>query len=129
MTRSRLRGPQRHQQVLDEALETFGVVGYAEASMADMANVAGITKPLVSQHFASKRALFIEVLDECGRPMKTSIEKATADAATAREQVEEGFSAFVRFFSDNPAAFRAMFTEVNRRTPSSPTTCIASKWW
>lgn len=85
--------------------------------MADIAKAAGITKPVVYQHFPSKRALFIEVLDECGLRMETAIEKATAEATTAREQVEQGFSAFVQFFSDNPAAFRTMFTDVNRSDP------------
>lgn len=114
---TRLPGPQRRRQLLDVALETFGVGGYAEASMADIARAAGITKPVVYQHFTSKRALFLEVLDECGRRLESEVEKATANAAGPREQVEQGFSAFVRFFDENPAMFRTMFSDANRSDP------------
>lgn len=114
---TRLPGPQRRRQLLDVALETFGVGGYAEASMADIARAAGITKPVVYQHFTSKRALFLEVLDECGRRLESEVEKATANAVGPREQVEQGFSAFVRFFDENPAMFRTMFSDANRSDP------------
>ncbi len=114
---SRLRGPERRQQLLDVALEVFGVGGYAEASMSEIARAAGITKPVVYQHFASKRALFIEVLDECGRRLGATMDKAAANAAGPREQVELGLSSFVQFFEDNPAAFRTMFSDAIRSDP------------
>lgn len=114
---TRLRGPERRQQLLDAALKIFGIGGYAEASMSEIAKAAGITKPVVYQHFESKRALFLEVLDECGHRLENAVEKATANAEGPREQVEQGFSAFVRFFSDNPATFRTMFSDANRSDP------------
>ncbi len=114
---SRLPGPERRQLVLDAALQTFGVGGYTAASMAEIARAAGVTKPVVYQHFASKRALFLEVLHDCGRQMTEQIEKATIDAGGPREQVAQGFAAFVRFFDDNPAMFRTMFSDANRSDP------------
>ena len=65
------------------ALELFGVGGYDAASMADIAAAAGVTKPVVYQHFVSKRALFLEVLTDYGQRMVAAIEKATADASRA----------------------------------------------
>lgn len=82
--------------------------------MAEIARAAGITKPVVYQHFVSKRELFLEVLDECGRRLEDAIDKATANAEGPREQVEQGYGAFVQFFSDNPAMFRTMFSDANR---------------
>ena len=114
---TRLPGPERRQQLLDAALEIFGIGGYAEASMAEIARTAGITKPVVYQHFPSKRALFLEVLGECGERLEAAIEKATANAGGPRHQVEQGFGAFVQFFSDNPAMFRTMFSDANRSDP------------
>lgn len=113
----RLPGPERRQQLLDVAVEIFGVGGYAEASMADIAAAAGITKPVVYQHFASKRALFLEVLDECGRRMEDAIDKATAGAVGPRQQVEAGFHGFMSFFETNPALFRVLFSDANRSDP------------
>lgn len=113
----RLPGPERRQQLLDVALDVFGVGGYAEASMSEIARTAGITKPVVYQHFVSKRALFLEVLGECGQRLETAIEKATADAEGPRETVENGFNAFMEFFRENPAMFRTMFSDANRSDP------------
>ena len=113
----RLPGPQRRQQLLEVAVHIFGVGGYAEASMADIAAAAGITKPVVYQHFASKRELFLEVLSECGRRMEAQVEKATAGAAGPRQQVEQGFQGFVQFFESNPEMFRILFSDANRSDP------------
>ena len=113
----RLPGPERRQQLLDVAMETFGRGGYAEASMADIAAAAGITKPVVYQHFASKRALFLEVLRECGRSLELQIEKSTAAASSPRELVEQGFAGFISFFEQHPETFRILFSDANRSDP------------
>lgn len=113
----RLPGPERRQQLLDVALETFGRGGYAEASMAEIAAAAGITKPVVYQHFVSKRALFLEVLRECGRRMVSQIEKATSQSSNPRELVEHGFRGFISFFETHPETFRILFSDANRSDP------------
>ncbi len=113
----RLPAPERRQLLLDAALATFGVGGYAAASMTEIARAAGVTKPVVYQHFASKRALFLEVLHECGRRITDQIDKATTNAAGPRDQVAQGFAAFMRFFDENPAMFRTLFSDANRSDP------------
>ncbi len=110
----RLPGPERRQQLLDVAVGIFGVGGYDQASMSDIASAAGITKPVVYQHFSSKRALYLEVLRECGRRMEAAIEKATACATGPRDQVEQGFAGFIGFFETHPAMFRILFSDANR---------------
>ncbi|MEY2418529.1 MAG: hypothetical protein QOG90_1209, partial [Actinomycetota bacterium] len=47
-------------------------------SMDDIAEAAGVTMPVLYQHFRSKRALFTELLDEVGQQLLTSITEATA---------------------------------------------------
>lgn len=111
---TRLPAAERRQQLLDVAVELFGVGGYTEASVADIAAAAGVTKPVVYQHFDSKRALFLEVLNECSERMQAQIGKATAEATTPREQVEQGFGSMVRYFHANPTAFRILFSDANR---------------
>ena len=98
-------------------METFGRGGYAEASMAEIAAAAGITKPVVYQHFVSKRALFLEVLRECGRRMEIQIEKATSGADSPRQIVEQGFHGFISFFESHPETFRILFSDANRSDP------------
>ena len=117
MSTVRLSAEERREQLLSVALEIFGIGGYGEASMAEIASAAGITKPVVYQHFPSKRALFLELLDECGRLLEEAIVSATSDTQTPRERVDRGFGAFVAFFEDNPAMFRVLFSDASRSDP------------
>jgi AcrR family transcriptional regulator len=77
--------------------------------MDDVATRAGVTKPVLYQHFPSKRALFVELLDELGHELLRELTVATSAAHTGRERVEEGFAAYFRFVTGNEAAFRVLF--------------------
>ena len=49
----------REQQILDAAVAEFGERGYAHASMAAIAQRAGMSKPLVYEYFGSKEGLYL----------------------------------------------------------------------
>ncbi len=114
---SRLPAEVRRQQLLDVALETFGIGGYGATSMREIAEAAGVTKPVLYQHFTSKQALFREVLVECGRQLQEAVRVAATDAGSPREVVADGFRAWVGFFEQKPAAFRILFSDSSRREP------------
>jgi AcrR family transcriptional regulator len=61
------------------------------------------------QHFPSKRALFMELLDDLGHQLLDELAVATGAAPTGRDRVEEGFAAYFRFVTGNEAAFRVLF--------------------
>ena len=112
---SRLPAPRRRQQLLDVALQVFGEVGFHPASMNDVADAAGVTKPVLYQHFRSKRELYKQVLTDVGQQLLDAITKATAAAKSPHEQVELGFIAYFRFVESNEAAFRVLFGGGTRR--------------
>lgn len=60
---SRLPAAQRREQLLDHAAVIFAQRGYARATTAELARIAGITEPIIYRHFASKRDLFIALID------------------------------------------------------------------
>src|SRR5688572_33467302 len=93
----RLPAPARRRQLLDVALIAFGSGGFHRTSMDDVAEAAGVTKPVLYQHFGSKRALFLELLHDVGGRLLDAIAKATAEASGPRQQVEAGFSAYFHF--------------------------------
>ena len=78
MSSSRLSAPARREQILDVALEVLGRAGYHGASMNDIAEAAGVTKPLLYQHFDSKRALYLELVGSVSDTMLEAIGKAVA---------------------------------------------------
>ena len=105
----RLAPEERRRQLLDVAKEEFAERGFHATSMDDLALAAGVTKPVFYQHFASKRALFIAVLEDVGGRLLAVLTHATAGATTGRERVQEGFSAYFRFVVSDRAAFRLLF--------------------
>lgn len=102
---ARLPAPERRRQLLDVAVRVFAASSYTRASMNDIAEAAGVTKPVLYRHFPSKRALFLEVLADVGGRLRGAIAEATSTAGSPRAQVERGFQALFRFVGDEPEAF------------------------
>ena len=105
----RLPADRRRQQLLDVALELFAERGYNATTMDDTAEAAGVTKPLLYQHFDSKRALYLELVDTVATSMLEAIGKAVAAAEGPRQQVEGGFAAYFQLVVTQPAAFNLLF--------------------
>ena len=112
---TRLPAARRRRQLLDVALRTFADRGYHETSMNDLAEAAGVTKPVLYQHFRSKRALYLELLEDVGGRLRDAIEKATAEAGGPREQVHAGFRAYFTFVAVQKPAFQLLFGGGARR--------------
>ncbi len=105
----RLTADARRRQLFEVALSLFAEHGYSATTMDDIAESAGVTKPLVYQHFDSKRALYLELMDAVSRELVTRIVKATATADGPRQQVELGFAAYFELMVDSEPAFRLLY--------------------
>ncbi len=111
----RLPAAARRRQLLDVAVDAFAERGFHGTSVSDVAEAAGVTKPVLYQHFTSKRALYLEVLGDVGLRLRQAIEKATANAPAPRAQVERGLQAFFLFVAEERAAFTLLFGGGTRR--------------
>jgi AcrR family transcriptional regulator len=109
VTAPRLPADARRQQILDVAIEEFGRAGYFGTSMNDIAEAAGVTKPVLYQHFDSKADLYRALLDEVGSRILDAIAKATSDATDGRDRTERGFAAYFRWVSDHQQEFSLLF--------------------
>lgn len=105
----RLTAVRRRRQLIDVALEAFASNGFAATTMEDIAIAAGVTKPLLYQHFESKRALYLELIDDVASRLITALEPAATVPTRTRRQVEAGFEAYFRFAIENPSAVRMLF--------------------
>ncbi len=112
---SRLPAAQRKEQLLEVALPVFASRGFHLTSMNDVAEAAGVTKPVLYQHFSSKRSLYLELLRSVGDRLMTTIQSAAAQADHPRQQVEDGLRAYYTFVADHPDAYRLMFGGGTRR--------------
>ena len=104
----RLPPDERRRQLLDVACVEFAERGFYATAMDDLALAAGVTKPVFYQHFPSKRALFIAVLEDVGSRLLDELTSATSGVETGRARVEEGFRAYFDFVENDPAAFRLL---------------------
>jgi AcrR family transcriptional regulator len=107
--RRRLTAARRRRQLIDVALETFAAKGFNDTTMEDIAVSAGVTKPLLYQHFASKRALYLELIDDVASRLIGALSEAATANSRTRRQVEAGFEAYFRFAVENQSAVRMLF--------------------
>src|SRR5438874_5246001 len=108
---------QRRQQLFEVARDRFAHQGFHATSMDEVALAAGVTKPVLYQHFPSKRALYVELLEDVGSQLLARLTSATDRASTGRQRVEEGFGAYFGFVDENRSAFRLLFGASVRNDP------------
>lgn len=106
---TRLPAARRRRQLLDVALRVFAERGFHDASMNDIAVAAGVTKPVLYQHFTSKRELFAELLTDVGRDLQETITKAVTAAQTPHEMVVLGFTAYFTYVDRHRDAFQLFY--------------------
>ncbi len=82
--------------------------------MNDVALEAGVTKPVLYQHFSSKRDLYQAVLEDVGERLREDVIRAAARAGSPREQVTTGFEAYLAFVEADPDGFRVLFGGASR---------------
>jgi AcrR family transcriptional regulator len=112
---TRLPAARRRRQLLEVALRVFAEQGFYVTSMSDIAEAAGVTKPVLYQHFASKRELYGQILTEVGNQMQEAIVKAVASADGPREMVERGFAAYFHYVDSHRDAFQIFYASGSGR--------------
>ena len=112
---TRLPAAARREQLLAVAVEVFARQGFHATAMNDVAEAAGVTKPVLYQHFRSKRELYLALLEEAGERLRETIAKAAVEAGTPHAQVERGFQAYFRWVAEDRASFLLLFGGGSRR--------------
>ena len=106
---NRLPAAKRREQLLDVAMTAFSAAGYHGTSMNDVARAAGVTKPVLYQHFASKRDLYIELVDDVANRLANNVVGAADAADTAVERTVNALSSYFRFVEENQREFQLLF--------------------
>jgi AcrR family transcriptional regulator len=134
--RPRLPAAARRSQLLEVALSCFAAGGYHETSMEEIAEAAGVTKPVLYQHFQSKQELFLELLEQEGRDLLEDVQARAAAEAQPYHRVRAGFQAYFDFACKRSSAFQILFgggargtdefTETVRRLEEALAAVVAS---
>lgn len=73
---ARMRAPDRRRQLLEVATRLFAERGYRGTTTAQLAAEAGVTEPVLYRHFENKLALFCTLVDDVGREVIESWQRA-----------------------------------------------------
>jgi AcrR family transcriptional regulator len=106
---SRLPRGARRLQLLQAAQEVFVAQGYHAAAMDDIADRAGVSKPVLYQHFPGKRELYCALLEEQVTALTDRVRAAMAGTDDNRTRVNGAVGAYFDFINAEGAAFRLVF--------------------
>jgi AcrR family transcriptional regulator len=108
---ARLPRSARRKQLLAAAQQVFVANGYHAAAMDDIAERAGVSKPVLYQHFPGKLELYLALLDTQAEMLRTAVTSALAETDDNRERIHGVLTAYFDFVgrSDEDGAFRLIF--------------------
>jgi AcrR family transcriptional regulator len=109
--RRRLPREERARQLVDIAESVFGERGVASSSMEEIAERAGVTKPVLYDHFGSKDGLLAAVVLRAGEELAAATLQAV-DAATGPEAaLASGLHAYFTFIDRRRASWLSLLSE------------------
>ena len=110
---SRLPRPARRRQLLAAAQQVFVAQGYHAAAMDDIADRAGVSKPVLYQHFPSKHELYLALLDVHAEALVVKVRQALDSTTDNHRRVEASVQAYFDFVdgagTPGEGAFRLVF--------------------
>jgi AcrR family transcriptional regulator len=102
----------REPVMLEMAGRVFGERGFHEASMDEIAEAAGISKPMLYSYFGSKEKLYFAYVDHAYQELISAIDDAVASETTPEGQLRAGTLAYYRYVGERRHAFQVLFREV-----------------
>src|ERR1700747_938965 len=106
---SRLPRHERRRQLLDAALEGFVSQGDHAAAMDDIAERAGVSKPVLYQHFPGKLELYLALLDESVGTLVETVGGALRSNVDPKQRVAATFGAYFEYVGEKGQAYRLIF--------------------
>ncbi|MET9115947.1 TetR/AcrR family transcriptional regulator [Streptomyces longwoodensis] len=98
----------REQQMLDAAVRTFGQRGYRAASMDEIAELAGVSKPLVYLYLNSKEDLFTACIRREATALVAAVQAGVRTDLPADRQLWDGLRAFFAHTAQHPDAWSVL---------------------
>ena len=114
---TRLPRSARRKQLLAAAQQIFVAHGYHAAAMDDIAERAGVSKPVLYQHFPGKLELYLALLDTHCDAIIAKVRSAMLSTTDNRERVRGAVRAYFEFVDHESEAFRLVFESDLRNDP------------
>ena len=102
-----MTGQERRQQLLDIGRRLFAERGFEGTSIEEIAAQAGVSKPVVYEHFGGKEGLYAVVVDREVERL-TTITMTLLDGKQSRPKFEAAAVTLLRYIEDNADGFRIL---------------------
>lgn len=113
---------ERREQLLEIARELFAERGFEGTSVEEIAARAGVSKPVVYEHFGGKEGAYAVVVDRETERLHSAIRDAlSTPGAGARELLERGAMALLCYIEERPDGFRILSRDPLRDPHVAPT--------
>lgn len=101
--------PARRTRILAAALEAFASNGYGSTSMGQIAEASGVTRAVLYDHFASKKAVFLAVVEQQNALFMGHIGASISGDGSPRDRMRATMDAVFTFAERHPHAWRLLF--------------------
>jgi AcrR family transcriptional regulator len=112
----RLKAPARRAVISQAATDLFARKGYDAVSMDEVARASGISRPVLYDHFDSKKDLYLQLLKTQRDQIVEHVAPQLRGEAPVDERLHNTLDAFFAFVQDHPFAWRTLF----REAPADP---------
>ena len=110
--RKRMPRAERMRQMIEVAEQVFSERGYAAASMDEIAELVGVSKPMLYEYFNSKEGLLLACIRQSRAVLREVTEQATVGAAGAEDALRRGLLAFFVFIRERRQAWSLLRHEM-----------------
>lgn len=100
----RMTGAERREQLIGVARELFADRGYEATSVEEIAERAGVSKPVVYEHFGGKEGIYTVIADREVRALVDRIKDALTPGHP-RRTITRAVDAFLSYIEDDHAGF------------------------
>ena len=114
----RLPRSARRAQLLAAAQDVFVANGYHAAAMDEIAERAGVSKPVLYQHFPGKLELYLALLESHVDALVSSVREAMESTTDNKQRVMAAVGAFYDFVDNEGQAYRMVFESDLRGEPA-----------
>ena len=104
----RMTGKERREQLLDIGRSLFAQKGFDATSVEEIAHKAGVSKPVVYEHFGGKEGLYAVVVDREMRALLDAVTGALASQGHPRELLERAAFALLDYVESSTDGFRIL---------------------
>ncbi|MBV9844048.1 MAG: TetR/AcrR family transcriptional regulator [Kutzneria sp.] len=111
--RRRMPRAARRAQMLAVAEEVFAERGYLAASMDDIAERVGVSKPMLYEYFGSKEGLLVGCIAKARTQLREVTERAMADASGLEDMLRRGILAYFRLVTDQRRTYTLLRHEAS----------------